>query len=71
MMWAGAMGFYWIWMVVFWVAVIGLVVWAVARLAPAGSARSDGSARRTIDERYARGELDEEEYRRRRDEVGR
>jgi putative membrane protein len=65
-------------MVVFWVAVIGLVVWAVARLAPAGSARTDGSAprtddsaRRTIDERYARGELDEEEYRRRRDEVGR
>jgi len=58
-------------MVVFWAAVIGLVVWAVARLAPTGSARTDGAARRILDERYARGELDEEEYRRRRDEVGR
>ena len=66
-MWAGY-GFHWIWMVVVWVAVIGLVAWAVTRLAPTGGDRSS-HARALLDERYARGELDDEEYRRRRREL--
>lgn len=69
MMWAG-WGFHWIWMVGFWVAVIGLIVWAVARIAPPGPSGGD-EARRILDERYARGELDDDEYRRRRHELTR
>ena len=70
MMWAG-WGIHWIWMVVFWAAVIGTIVWAVTRLAPAGTNRNGGTARTILDERYARGELDDDEYRRRRSELGR
>lgn len=70
MMW-GAWGFHWIWMVVFWVAVIGLIAWAVARVAPSDGDRRSSTARAILDERYARGELDDEEYRRRRSELSR
>lgn len=69
MMWGG-WGFHWIWMVVFWVVVIGLIAWAVTRLTPTNHARGD-DARSILDERYARGELDDEEYRRRRSELSR
>jgi putative membrane protein len=65
MMWAG-WGFHWIWMVVFWAVVIGLVVWAVARLTPTDRDGGGTKARELLDERYARGEIDEEEYRQRR-----
>ncbi len=68
MMW-GAWELHWIWMVVFWVVVVGLIVWAVARIAPSNRDRRPKSAREILDERYARGELDEEEYRRRRSEL--
>lgn len=71
MMWVGGWGFHWIWMVVFWVAVIGLIVWAVARLAPTGADRTTDPARRLLDERYARGEIDDDEYRQRRNELSR
>jgi len=70
MMWAG-WGIHWIWMVVFWVAVIGLIAWAIARIAPNGPTRPSDTARRILDERYARSELDDDEYRRRRSELGR
>lgn len=70
MMW-GDWGFHWIWMVVFWVAVIGLIAWAVTRLAPNGPDRRSDTARTILDERYARGELDDDEYRRSRSELGR
>lgn len=69
MMWGG-WGIHWIWMAVFWVAVIGLIAWAVARLTPTNHTRGD-DARAILDERYARGELDDEEYRRRRSELSR
>jgi len=50
---------------VFW----GLIIWAVVtvahRIAPSG--RRESSAREILDERFARGEIDEEEYARRRD----
>lgn len=70
MMWAG-WGIHWIWMVVFWAVVIGLIVWAVARIAPTGPQGGGDSARTILDERYARGELDDDEYRHRRDELSR
>ena len=65
MMWTG-WGFHWICMVVFWAAVIGLVVWGVARLAPSDRRSGGSGARDLLDERYARGDIDEDEYRRRR-----
>lgn len=71
MMWWGN-GQGWIWMVLTWAIVIGLVVWVVARLAPrdGGQGRGGpGDARRILDERFARGEIDEDEYRRRRKEL--
>lgn len=67
-------------MVLFWTAVVAggvLVVRAAARAAsrraddrgPSGTGRPEGrtSAREVLDERYARGELSDEEYRARRD----
>jgi len=55
-------------MVVFWVLLLGVLYVAVrnlpARREPDGSR---ASARRLLDERLARGEIDEEEYVRRRD----
>jgi putative membrane protein len=71
MMWWGS-GQGWIWMVLTWAIVIGLVVWVVARLAPRNGTQGRhgaGEARRILDERFARGEIDDEEYRRRRREL--
>lgn len=68
MMWSG-WGLHWTWMVLFWVVVVGGIAWAVVRLAPPTTDRHDDAARRILDERYARGELDDEEYRRRRSEL--
>lgn len=68
MMWTG----WGLWMVLFWAVVIGLIAWAAVRLAPgdrAGRNDRDDRARRVLDERYARGELDTEEYHRRRREL--
>jgi len=62
----------WIAMTVFWVALITLVVWLVARALPGGgdngrSARREGFAgtetsEQILDRRYAAGELDLETY---------
>lgn len=71
MMWWGS-GYGWIWMILVWVVVIGVVVWAVARITArdGGRGRVDpDSARRILDERFARGEIDEDEYRHRRDQL--
>ncbi|MDX1619459.1 MAG: SHOCT domain-containing protein [Nitriliruptorales bacterium] len=62
MMWAG-WGWHWLWMVVVWAVVIALVAWAVVRVAPTNGPRG-GQARQILDERYARGEIDDDEYRR-------
>ncbi len=72
MMWAGDWGIHWIWMVVFWVAVIGLIAWAATRLAPTNPnpGRGSDTARAILDERYARGELDDVEYGRLRSQLG-
>jgi putative membrane protein len=62
----------WVFMGLFWVVVIGLVVWAVLALLPSGR----GGAlpgRETPEEilarRFAAGELDAEQYRRAREEL--
>jgi putative membrane protein len=63
----------WIFMGLFWVVVIGLIVWAVVALLPGarssgGPARSDGP-REILDRRFALGEIDTEQYRRARAEL--
>ncbi|MGR6316918.1 SHOCT domain-containing protein [Micromonospora soli] len=68
MMWHGPMmGLMWLWFLLGLVVLAGLV-WLVFRLTGGGPA-AGGPARRILDERYARGELDDEEYRRRRGEL--
>jgi putative membrane protein len=66
-------GWMWVWpvLIVVGLLVIGYVVVRLVqgrqRSAPTGSERSGSAARRILDERYARGEIDDEEYQRRRD----
>ena len=62
-------------MLLFWALVVGAVVWALRRRGggPDGPGRAGGSgdaAREILDARFARGEIDEQEYRRRRDLLG-
>ncbi len=70
------MGPMWLWMLGWSVLLIaGLValVWVIVRLARTGGQSPDsrsGSARSILDERYARGEIDDEEYRQRRQTLG-
>jgi putative membrane protein len=70
--WNGMAAGGWIIMTVVWVAVIGLVVWAVTALFPRGRGH-DQVPRETpkdiLDRRFARGELGAEEYREMRDEL--
>jgi putative membrane protein len=57
-------GGWWIWgtvMMVVAIAVVVLVVWLIVRNPRADDGRS-GSARDILSERYARGEIDSEEY---------
>ena len=56
----------WALMAVVWVAVVGLVVWAVCRMFPE---RRDPGARALLDARLASGEIDLDTYRRLRDEL--
>jgi putative membrane protein len=68
----------WIFMGLFWVLVIGLVVWAVVTLVPGarsgGQGRSGGEGRlespeQVLDRRFALGEIDVEQYRQAREEL--
>jgi len=66
----GMMGMGWIFMI----AVIGFIIWAVLRSSsdtPSASSSTTASAERVLAERYAKGEIDDEEYRRRSDELRR
>ena len=63
--------FGWLWMLIpllFWGGILALIVWAVMRIFPGGHSSSgphEGSARSaedTLRERFARGEIDAEDY---------
>ncbi|WP_083706367.1 SHOCT domain-containing protein [Arthrobacter sp. QXT-31] len=59
----------WPWMLgwsVLLLAALAALIWAIVRLARGGG-EGPGSARRILDERYARGEIDDDEYRKRRE----
>ncbi len=60
-LWSGYMG-------IFWVLLLVLVVWLLLRDRRGGSRRHT-SAREVLDQRYARGEIDREEYLRRLDDL--
>lgn len=63
----GMMGIAW----VIGLVVIGMLVWAVVQATPGrsdtGSGTATGSAEAILADRFARGEIDDDEYRRRRD----
>jgi putative membrane protein len=65
------MGGGWIFMILFWVLLVGLIIWAVSELLP--GARSDRQRRSPtaidlLDRRFALGEMDVEQYRQAREE---
>jgi len=71
---SGMGGGWWFLMIVAWIVVIALVVWAIARLFPSRSGGDAGgrekereTPREILDLRLARGEIDTEEYARLRD----
>jgi putative membrane protein len=57
------MGFMWL----FWIGLIVLVVWLVVRVVSGGATRGDPQElpEQILKRRYARGEIDKEEYERR------
>lgn len=68
------MGYGWIFMLVFWVLLVGLVLWAVSRLAPRSVEGKESGGRRestleVLQRRLANGEISTEEYLRIRDEL--
>lgn len=61
-----------LWMILFWGGLIGLIVWAVTRSSRPSNdpkQRSDDptSPQQILDARFARGEIDADEYRNRRE----
>lgn len=72
--WSGAMGGGWdaLWMLLFWVLVIFAVVFLVKGFAGDRTARESGrNARRILEERYARGEIDKDELDQKRRDLAR
>ena len=64
MMWGTGEGMGW-WMVIgsFWFVFFwAIVIWAVVRLAPRSEQREQTSAQEIVRQRYARGELNRDEY---------
>ena len=72
MMWGGGHGLLGgLMMVVFWGLVIGLIVLGVRRFSGRSDASSGSSALNILKERYARGEINDEEYQRLKAEISR
>lgn len=71
MMWGyGGWGF--IWMLAFWAGVILLVVWGVRQTGGSATQPDRGTrAMEVLEERYARGEIDRDEFQARRAELER
>ena len=55
--------------IIFWIAIIALTVWAVARLANARTVAADDSPLEILKRRYARGEISQAEFERAKQEV--
>ena len=60
----GMGGAAWLFMGLFWLALIGLIVWLVARLLPSSKPGGDKreSAEEILDRRFAMGEIDVDAY---------
>jgi putative membrane protein len=74
MMWEWHSGWAWFWMGVLMLVFWGLVTWVVVTLVrradrPRGG--SDRDAQEILDERYAKGEIEDDEYQRRSELIGR
>jgi len=54
------------WMLVFWVALVLLVVWVVRTLSDGKSSPKESRAMAILEERFARGEIDRDEFEQRR-----
>ena len=70
MYWDHMTGWGWAMMALFWtlgVALLAGLVWAATRRADGPGSGAQPTARDLLDERLARGEIDADEYRRRRD----
>ena len=65
-MWFGPLGMI-LWLAVFVAIIVGLVRWLVGT--GGGVERSVRSARDILDERYARGEIDRDEYVKRKQDI--
>jgi putative membrane protein len=66
----GAVG--WIFMGLFWIAILGFVVWAVTALLPGNRPADPGrpaGPRQILDRRFAQGEIDVQQYRQARGEL--
>ena len=68
--WSEGMGWWMIfggfWMILFWVAIIALIIWGIKKLTERGNSGTGGGGRKEpLDiarERYARGEISQEEF---------
>ena len=58
------MAFGWVWMILFWGGLITLIVWGVKKLTDKGGSTSSRGPLDIARERYARGEISEEEFER-------
>ena len=54
--------FAWIWFIVFWGAIIALVVWGINKLTQRGGSEQGRSPLDIAKERYAKGEISKEQY---------
>ena len=56
-------GFNWMWMMpVFWIVVIGLIIWAISSAGQRSEPDGSGSALEILKRRYAQGDISKEEY---------
>ena len=70
--WNGMAAGGWIFMTLFWIALIALIVWAVAALFPRGQERErrpQETPQEILDRRFARGEIDADTYQSMRDQL--
>jgi putative membrane protein len=65
MMWGWGAGWMFLWMALFWIGVVLLIIWGVNQLTRDNRARPD-RALEVLEERYARGEIDSDEFETRR-----